>query len=110
MDNHFIISSIAMLMLNVIALIAILVARSELRKAFREIERFSSERASERAAAARSLLSSSCANHSSANSLCIGLQARSESFNRTSSTPSDSSFALKSSPTVGDIPSTPNIK
>lgn len=97
------ISSVAILMLNIIALIAILVARSELRKAFREIKRFSSERTSARAAADKVLFLSSCSNQFSANSLSVGPQARSESFNRTSSTPSASSFALKTSPMVGDI-------
>jgi hypothetical protein len=40
------ISSIAILILNIIALIAILVARSELNKALREIDKLSSSRAS----------------------------------------------------------------
>ena len=46
------IESIAMLILNTIALIAILVARSELAKALREIDKLSSSRASLRAEAA----------------------------------------------------------
>ena len=46
------IESIAMLILNTIALIAILVARSELAKALREIDKLYSSRASLRAEAA----------------------------------------------------------
>ena len=46
------IESMAMLILNTIALIAILVARSELAKALREIDKLSSSRASLRAEAA----------------------------------------------------------
>ena len=104
------ISYVAIIILNTIALIAILVANRELTKAFREMDRLSSERASERAVAARSAFPSSCANHSSANSLSIGLQVRSESLNLTSSGPSDSSFARKLSPIVCDIPAIPNVE
>jgi hypothetical protein len=52
------ISYAAIIILNTIALIAILVARSELSKALREIDKLSSSRASDRAIRSASL----CAN------------------------------------------------
>lgn len=58
------ISYIAILILNIIALIAILVANRELSKALREIDKLSSSRASDRAAAAEERASSLRRSHS----------------------------------------------
>lgn len=58
------ISSVAIMILNTIALIAILVARSELPRALRKIDKFSSSRFSPRAAAAEDRASSLRRSHS----------------------------------------------